>query len=101
MPLRIGDHVFVGERAIIQAATIGSHVHIGDDVTLGEFVIVKDYVRIIDGSVVPPNMVIPNFSIVAGRPARVVAELPDGAVDGFELRELYKTVGNHVPAASG
>jgi dynactin 5 len=94
MPLRIGDHVFVGERTIIQAASIGSHVNIGAGATVGEFAIVKDYVRILDGAVVPPNMVIPSFSVVAGTPAQVIAEVPEGAVEGFELRELYKTVGN-------
>ena len=99
MPLRIGDHVFVGERTVIQAASIGSHVHIGQDVAIGEFAIVKDYVRILDGTVVPPNMVIPSWSIVAGRPAQVIEEMAEGAVESFELRDLYKTIGNHpVPA---
>ena len=94
MPLRMGDHVFVGERSVVQAATIGNHVHIGAGVVIGELAIIKDYVRILDGSVVPPNMVIPNFSIVAGRPARVIGEIPEGGHEALELRELYKTVGN-------
>jgi len=94
MPLRIGDHVFVGERSVVQAATVGNHVHIGAGVVIGELAIIKDYVRILDGSVVPPNMVIPNFSIVAGRPARVIGEIPEGGHEALELRELYKTVGN-------
>lgn len=95
MPLRMGDHVFVGERAVVQAATIGNHVHVGQGVVIGEFAIIKDYVRILDGTVVPPNMVIPSFSIVAGQPARVVGEVPEGGHEAFELRELYKTVGNN------
>ena len=28
-PLHIGDHVFVGEDSVINAAQIGSYVHIG------------------------------------------------------------------------
>ncbi|KAK2044801.1 dynactin Arp1 p25 subunit [Colletotrichum somersetense] len=95
MPLRMGDHVFVGQNAVIQAASLGSHVHIGRDCVVGEFAIVKDYVRVLDGTVVPPNMVIPSFSVVAGQPARVVGEVPEGGHDAFELRELYKTVGNN------
>ncbi|KAI5861127.1 trimeric LpxA-like protein [Durotheca rogersii] len=95
LPLRLGDHVFIGESTIVQAATIGSHVHIGRDVVVGEFAIVKDYVRILDGAVVPPNMVIPSFSIVAGHPARVIGEVPEGGHEAFELREMYKTVGNN------
>ncbi|TDZ15894.1 Dynactin subunit 5 [Colletotrichum orbiculare MAFF 240422] len=95
MPLRMGDHVFVGQHTVIQAASIGSHVQIGKDCVVGEFAIVKDYVRILEGTVVPPNMVIPSFSVVAGQPARVVGEVPEGGHEDFELRELYKTVGNN------
>ncbi|OLN86411.1 Dynactin subunit 5 [Colletotrichum chlorophyti] len=95
MPLRMGDHVFVGQNVVVQAASIGSHVHIGRDSVVGEFAIVKDYVRILEGTVVPPNMVIPSFSVVGGQPARVVGEVPEGGHEEFELRELYKTVGNN------
>ncbi|KAK4151154.1 trimeric LpxA-like protein [Chaetomidium leptoderma] len=95
MPLRIGDHVFVGAGSVVQAATVGSHVHIGAKVAVGEFAIIKDYVRILDGTVVPPNMVIPSFSIVAGQPARLIGEVPEGGHEAFELRDIYKTVGNN------
>ncbi|KAL6857608.1 hypothetical protein ACO1O0_005049 [Amphichorda felina] len=96
MPLRMGDHVYVGQSTIVQAATVGSYVHIGRDCTIGEFAIIKDCVKILDGSVVPPNMVIPSFSIVGGQPARLVGELPEGgSQEDFELRDLYKTVGNN------
>lgn len=95
MPLRIGDHVFVGQNTVVQAASVGSHIYIGNNAVVGEFAIIKDYVRILDGSVVPPNMVIPSFSIVAGQPARVIGEIPEGGQEQFELRELYKTVGNN------
>ncbi|KAG6099632.1 hypothetical protein E4U31_004314 [Claviceps sp. LM219 group G6] len=94
MPLRLGDHVFVGQNSVVQAATIGNHVRIGQDCTVNEFAIVKDYVRILDGAVVPSFMVIPSFSVVAGRPARVVGEVAEGEVEDFELREAYKSVGN-------
>jgi dynactin-5 len=91
----MGDHVYVGPSSVVQAASIGSHVHIGRDVVIGEMAIIKDYTRILDGTVVPPHMVIPSFSIVAGKPARVVGEVPEGGHEAFELRELYKTVGNN------
>ncbi|KAK8071256.1 hypothetical protein PG997_011459 [Apiospora hydei] len=97
MPLRIGDHVFVGENSVVQAATIGSHVHIAANAVVGEFAIVKDYVRILEGTVVPANMVIPSFSVVAGQPGRVIGEVPEGGHEQFEMREMYKTVGNNIP----
>ena len=40
-------------------------------------------------------MVIPSFSIVAGQPARVVGEVPEGGHEAFQLKDLYKTVGNN------
>ncbi|CAM1500593.1 Fc.00g097550.m01.CDS01 [Cosmosporella sp. VM-42] len=95
MPLRMGDHVFVGQETVVQAASVGNHVHIGKGCTVGEFAIIKDYVKVLDGTVVPPMMVIPSFSIVAGQPARVVGEIPEGGHDEFELRDMYKTVGNN------
>ncbi|SPO06692.1 probable RO-12 dynactin Arp1 p25 subunit RO12 [Cephalotrichum gorgonifer] len=101
MPLRMGDHVFVGEKTIVRAASVGSHVHIGNNVVVGEFAIIKDYVRVLDDAVVAPNTVIPSFSVVAGQPARVIGEVPEGAHESFELRDLYKTVGNHVQPQPG
>ncbi|RFU33358.1 hypothetical protein B7463_g3012, partial [Scytalidium lignicola] len=98
-PLKIGDHVFVGSGSIIEAALIGSHVYIGSNCVIGKFSLIKDFVRILDGTVVPPNMVIPAFSIVAGVPGRVVGEILEGEVEGFDLREVYRSVGN-APLAS-
>lgn len=100
MPLRLGDHVFIGESSVVQAATVGSHVHIAKDVVVGEFAIIKDYVKILEGAIIPANMVIPSFSIVAGQPARIIGEVPEGGHEQFELRELYKTVKTN-PVAAG
>lgn len=59
--------------------------------------IIKDYVLVLDGAVVPPGMVVPSWSVVGGRPARVVGELGEGyGVEGAEggmARERYKNVG--------
>lgn len=96
-PLKIVDHVFIGPSSIIEAALIGSHVHIGSNCVVGKFAIIKDFVKILDGTVVPPNMVIPSFSIVAGRPGRVIGEVAEGEIEGFDLREVYRAIGN-VPA---
>ncbi|KAI9742362.1 MAG: hypothetical protein M1818_003895 [Claussenomyces sp. TS43310] len=91
-PLKIGDHVFVGAGSIVEAALIGNHVHIGPGCVIGKFAIIKDYVRILEGTVVPANMVIPSFSVVAGKPGRVIAEIPEGGQESFDCREIYKSV---------
>jgi dynactin-5 len=93
-PLKIGDHVLIGPSSIVEAALIGNHVSIGANTIIGKFAIIKDYVRILDGTVVPPNMVIPSFSIVAGRPGRVVGEVPEGGLEGFDLKDIYRAIGN-------
>lgn len=90
--LKIGDHVYVGPGSVVEAAFIGSHVHIGAGCVIGKFAIIKDFVRILEGTVVPANMVIPSFSIVAGRPGRVVGEVPEGGQESFDCREIYKSV---------
>jgi len=93
-PLKIGDHVFVGPGSVVEAALIGNHVRIGEGCVVGKFAIIKDFVRVLDGAVVPANMVVPSFSVVAGRPARVVGEVAEGEVEGMDLREVYRSVGN-------
>jgi dynactin 5 len=91
-PLKMGDHVYVGPGSVVEAAFVGNHVHIGANVVVGKFVLIKDFVKILEGTVVPPNMIIPSFSIVAGRPGRVVGEIPEGGHEAFDCRELYKSV---------
>lgn len=88
----MGDHVYVGPASIVEAALIGSHVHIGQGCVIGKFAIIKDFVRILDGTVVPSNMVVPSFSVVGGRPGRVVGEVPEGGQESFDCREIYRTV---------
>lgn len=96
-PLKIGDHVFVGERAVVEAATIGNHVSVGKDAVIGAMAILKDFVVVLDGAVVPAGMVVPSWSVVGGKPARIVGEVGEGyGVEGAEggmARERYKMVG--------
>ncbi|PGH07591.1 hypothetical protein AJ80_07980 [Polytolypa hystricis UAMH7299] len=96
-PLKIGDHVFIGERAIIEAASVGNHVQIGAGAVVGAMAILKDYVVVLEGAVVPGGMVVPSWSVVGGRPARVVGEVGEGwGVEGGEgglARERYRSVG--------
>ena len=96
-PLKIGDHVFVGERAVVEAASVGNHVHIGKEVVLGGMAILKDFAVVLDGAVVPAGMVVPSWCVVGGRPARILGEVGEGyGVEGAEgglARERYRLVG--------
>ncbi|XP_066595775.1 dynactin subunit 5 [Prorops nasuta] len=76
-PLAMGDHVFVGERAIINAALIGSYVYIGKNAIVGRKAILKDCCYIEDGAVIPPEAIVPSFTRYAGSPAKFVEDLPE------------------------
>jgi dynactin-5 len=96
-PLKIGDHVFVGERAVVEAATVGNHVHIGREAVVGSMAILKDFAVVLDGAVVAPGMVVPSWCVVGGAPARIVGEVGEGyaveGADGGMARERYRMVG--------
>ncbi|KAI9754600.1 MAG: Mannose-6-phosphate isomerase [Chaenotheca gracillima] len=93
-PLHLSSHIHMGPETVCEAASIGSHVVIGARCVIGKFVIIKDHVRVLDGSVLPQGMVVPSFSVVGGRPARVVAEIGEGGVgrSGDDSREEYRSV---------
>jgi dynactin-5 len=59
--------------------------------------IIKDFSVVLDGAVVPPAMVVPSWSVVGGKPARIVGEVGEGyGVEGAEgglARERYRAVG--------
>ena len=91
-PLKIGENVFVGPGCVIEAAQLGNNVWIGRGAVLGKMCIVKDMVKILEGSVIPPGMVVASGSVIGGRPARCVGLVGDGW-EGFDGRELWRRTG--------
>ena len=77
IPQTIGSHCMIGENCVIEAAVLGTGCVIGDNCVLSKRCILKDYVWVTEGSVVPPDMVIPPFCIVSGNPAQIVGERPE------------------------
>jgi dynactin-5 len=59
--------------------------------------ILKDFAYVLDGAVVPAQMVVPSFCVVGGSPARIVGEVGEGyGVEGAEggmARERYRLAG--------
>eukprot|EP00794_Sanderia_malayensis_P009287 gene9287-10267_t len=76
-PLHIGDHVFIEEDCVINAAQVGSHVYIGKNCIIGRRSVLKDCCVIADNTVLPPETVVPPFTVMSGSPAKAVAELPE------------------------
>lgn len=77
LPLSMGSHTRIGRNTVVRSLSIGSNVHIGSDCLLYPRSVVKDCCIIEDGTVIPPDMVVPPFSRVRGVPGRVVGCLPE------------------------
>ncbi|KAE8215623.1 hypothetical protein CF327_g1153 [Tilletia walkeri] len=85
-PTKLGDHVTVGPNTVLEAQTVGNYVDIGANCVIGRFVNIKDCARILDGTVLAPNTVVPSLTIWAGSPGKQVAELHESFQDECEAR---------------
>lgn len=101
--VRIGDNVFIGAGTHVSSLSISSNVHIGQNCVLSPFSMVREYCKILPDTVVPPSMVIPSGSLVAGNPAQIIGEVGDGWgqggggegeewVEGGDLRALVRSI---------
>jgi carbonic anhydrase/acetyltransferase-like protein (isoleucine patch superfamily) len=94
LPAIIGDDVSVGHKAMLHGCTVGNACLIGmnavvlDDARVGPFAIVGA------GAVVKENFVVPEGTLVAGVPARVVRDLTEE-----ECRFLLQSAQNYVEYA--
>jgi len=77
IPMTIGSHTQIGPNCIIEAAVIGMGCVIGSNCIISPRAVLKDFCLVRDGAVISPDTVVPPFSIVAGRPGRVVGEAPE------------------------
>lgn len=75
--MAVGAKTHIGKNCRIHAAAIGSFCWIGNDVTIGARCILKDCVIVEDGTVLPPDTVVPPFSYLKTSGVRV--ELPPSA----------------------
>ncbi|KAK0531766.1 hypothetical protein OC835_003562 [Tilletia horrida] len=85
-PTKLGDHVSVGPNTVLEAQTVGNYVEIGANCVIGRFVNIKDCARILDGTVLAPNTVVPSLTIWAGSPGKQVAELHESFQEECESR---------------
>ncbi|KAL7641047.1 UNVERIFIED_CONTAM: hypothetical protein RMT77_008184 [Armadillidium vulgare] len=92
-PLHIGDHVYIGEGSVVNAATLGSYVYIGKNCVIGRRCILKDCCMIADNSVLPPETVVPPFAIYSGSPATHTGELPEATQD--LMTDYTKSIYHH------
>lgn len=77
LPLQIGSHTQIGSNTKIRSLSVGSSVRIGSDCILSPRSKIYDCCVIEDGTVLPPDMIVPPFSRVSGNPGRIVGRLPE------------------------
>jgi carbonic anhydrase/acetyltransferase-like protein (isoleucine patch superfamily) len=101
-PTKIGEFVTIGHGVILHGCEIGDTVLVGigaiilDNAKIGSGSIVAA------GSVVPPNKVFPERSMIMGNPAKVTRQLTDDDVKGIrdnalhyvEYKKIYMSSGN-------
>jgi gamma-carbonic anhydrase len=76
-PLVVGDDVTVGHSAVLHGATIGDRCLIGMGAKVLDNAVIGAESLIAAGSVVREGFQVPNGTLVAGVPAKVVRELSD------------------------
>jgi carbonic anhydrase/acetyltransferase-like protein (isoleucine patch superfamily) len=78
LPALIGEDVTVGHKAMIHGCTIGNASLIGMSAVVLDNARVGNYAIVAAGAVVKENFVVPDGTLVAGVPARVVRDLTEG-----------------------
>jgi gamma-carbonic anhydrase len=77
LPVRIGDDVTVGHMAMLHACTIADTVLIGMQATILDEARVGTFAIVAAGSVVREGFEVPEGTLVAGVPARIVRKVTD------------------------
>lgn len=98
-PLHIGDNVTVGHMAMLHGCTIGDYTLIGMHATVLDRAIVRPYSMIAAGAVVREGFEVPEGTLVAGVPAKVVRELTD--VDRAKLEQSAQNYIDYVASYRG
>ncbi|MZQ98906.1 MAG: carbonic anhydrase/acetyltransferase [Acidaminobacter sp.] len=76
-PVVIGSKTIFGHKCIVIGAQIGDLCEIGNGTIFLPGSKVGDYCIFGEGTIVPPGKVIPDESVVVGRPGRVIRKLTD------------------------
>lgn len=76
-PVRLGRGVSCGHRAVVHACEIGDHCLIGMGAVVMDGAVLGRHCLVAAGAVVPKGMQVPEGSLVAGLPGRVVRPLGD------------------------
>jgi carbonic anhydrase/acetyltransferase-like protein (isoleucine patch superfamily) len=88
-PLRIGDHVTVGHRAVLHACTVGDFCLVGIGSVVLDGAILQPRVLLGAGSVVTPGKVLEGGCLWLGSPARRVRPLREEELRFLEYSAVH------------
>lgn len=74
-PLRVGQKTVFGHKCLVIGASIGNLCEIGNCVIIEEGAQIGDMCLFGEGTLVPKNMVIPDGSVVVGKPGRIIRKI--------------------------
>jgi gamma-carbonic anhydrase len=90
-PLKIGNNVTIAHSSSIHGATLNDNCLIGIGAILLDGCLINSYSLVAAGSVVKENFVVPEGTLVAGVPARIIRDLTNK-----ELEKIYETSHNYL-----
>ena len=90
-PLHIGNNVTIGHSAMLHGCTIEDTVLVGMQATILDGARVRAFSMVAAGSVVKENFEVPEGTLVAGVPAKVVRELNEN-----ERAKLVQSAQNYI-----
>ena len=67
--MTIGDNVYIDKNCIICALKIGNNVQVGKNCVIGHRAQIHDCAKILDNSILPPDAIVPPYTVYGGRPA--------------------------------
>lgn len=80
-PTIIGDDVLIGHMAMIHGCTLKDRAFIGLGAIVMDGCVVESDAMIAAGALLSPGKTVPARQLWAGRPARFMRDVPDGAVE--------------------
>jgi len=92
----IGDHVTIGHGAIVHGKYVGEGSLIGMGATVLSRTVIGRECLVAAGAVVPPDLVVPDRSVVMGVPGKIVR-----AIKGEELEYMRWLTGHYLELARG
>lgn len=108
-PSIIGDYVTIGHNVVIHGATLENNSFVGISATVMDNAIIRSFGFVAAGALIPPNFEVPERTLAAGVPAKIVRDLKDTeiemlervAADYAQRASLYKSSLIKLPNTNG